>query len=142
MSASYSFSINCTYYMDLCGCVASCDMLPPPSIPWHRRQGMPDPALTQACAHVWPRAQGRAQGRAWAWALCCLRQTSKQNASWKKQHTIYFEMYRFTCFSCFLLNFANMASPTEMTITTRSASQICTKRRAVQPLIFFLELLS
>ena len=35
-----------------------------------------------------------------------------------------------------------MASPAEMTITTRTASTFCTKRRAVQPPIFFLELIS
>ena len=47
-----------------------------------------------------------------------------------------------TCFSHFLWNFANMASPAEMTITTRTASKFCAKRRAVQPPIFFLELIS
>ena len=48
----------------------------------------------------------------------------------------------FMCFSNFLWNFANMASPAEMPITTRTASTFCTKRRAVQPPIFFLELIS
>ena len=51
MSASYSYSINCAYYMDLYGCIASCDMLPPPPIPRRRQCGMPHPALTQAWAH-------------------------------------------------------------------------------------------
>ena len=36
----------------------------------------------------------------------------------------------------FLWNFANMASPAEMTITTRTASKFCAKRCAVQPPIF------
>ena len=35
-----------------------------------------------------------------------------------------------------------MASPAEMTITIRTASKFFTKRRAVQPPIFFLELIS
>ena len=35
-----------------------------------------------------------------------------------------------------------MASPAEMTITTRTASKFCTKGRALQPPIFFLELIS
>ena len=37
----------------------------------------------------------------------------------------------------FLWNFANMASPAEMTITTRTASKFCARRRAVQLPIFF-----
>ena len=51
-------------------------------------------------------------------------------------------MCSFTCFGNFFWNFANMASPAEMTITTRTASKFCAKRRAVQPPIFFLELIS
>ena len=46
------------------------------------------------------------------------------------------------CFRNCLWNFAHMASPTEMTITTRFASKFCAKRRGLQPPIFFLELIS
>ena len=48
----------------------------------------------------------------------------------------------FTCSSYLLWNFANTASPAEMTSTTRTASEFGTKRRAVQLPIFFLELIS
>ena len=51
-------------------------------------------------------------------------------------------MCSFTFFIYFLLNFANMASPGEMIITTRTASKFCAKRCAVQPPIFVLELIS
>ena len=51
-------------------------------------------------------------------------------------------MCSFTCFSLFLLNFANMASAAEMTITTRTAPKFYTKTRALQLPIFFLELIS
>ena len=52
------------------------------------------------------------------------------------------EMCSCTRFNHFLWNFANMASPAEMTITTRTASKFCARRRAVQLPIFFLELIS
>ena len=80
MSATYSYCINCESNIDLYGFMGSCDMVPLPPIPWRRQCGMPNPARTQVSAHVWPRAQGRAQGsgRAQARALRCLRQTSKK----------------------------------------------------------------
>ena len=61
MSACYSYSINCAPYIDLYGCMESCDMLPLPPIPRRGQCGMPLPALTRAWAHVWPRAWGLAQ---------------------------------------------------------------------------------
>ena len=85
------------------------------------------------------RAQGRAQGQ--DRALRCLRQTSKK-APPRKYNIPYTLKCVILCFSHFLLNFANMASPAEMTITTRTASKFCAKRRAVQPPIFVLELIS
>ena len=36
-------------------------------------------------------------------------------------------MFIILCFRNFLWNFANMASPAEMIITTRTASKFCTK---------------
>ena len=48
----------------------------------------------------------------------------------------------FACSSHFPGIFANMGFQAEMTIATRTASKSCTKRRAVQPPMFFLELIS
>ena len=57
----------------------------------------------------------------------------RKTGSWKKLRTICLDMCGFTCFICFLENFANMASPAEITIPARTASKFCAKRRAVQP---------
>ena len=87
-------------------------------------------------------APGPGQGQAKGQALRCLRQTSEKRAPQKKQDPIYLEMCSFTCLGKFSLNFANIASPAEMTITTSTASKFCAKRCTVQPPIFFLELIS
>ena len=59
-----------------------------------------------------------------------------------KQNITYLEMCSFTCFHYVSWNFANTASSGEMTITTRTVLNFCTKRRAVQPPIFLLDQIS
>jgi hypothetical protein len=83
-------------------------------------------------AHVGPRAR----------ALRCLSQTSKKRVSWKKRYVLYVKMFSFSRVRHFSCNFANMVSPAEMTITTRTASKFCAKIRAVQPPIFYPDLIS
>ena len=107
---------------------------PHPTQPRRRQVGTPHTPLTLAWAHVWPLAKARALGRS--------RQTSTKTASWKKQRTMYLELCSFTCVMHFLKNFANMAFPAEMAITTRTASGFRAKRRAAQPPTVFLELIS
>ena len=54
MRASYIYSSNCGYHMNLYGFMGSCDMLPLPPITRRRQCGMPNPALTQVWAYVGP----------------------------------------------------------------------------------------
>ncbi len=67
----------------------------------------------------WAHGPGRAR------ALRCLSQTSKKRVSWKNRHVLYVKMCSFDRFTNFSWNFAKMASPAEMTITTRTASKFC-----------------
>ena len=89
-------------------------------------------------AHVWPgpRADPRAGPGPGLFAV--YGRPQKEPPPRKKQHTIYLDMCKFTCFRHLSWNFANMAFPEQMTITTRTAANFCTKRRAVQPPRFFL----
>ena len=122
---------------------------PGPGQGWAQGRARTGPGPGQDSARTGPGpGQDRARtgpgpgwGRARAGPFAVYGRPQKISTSQKIQHTIYFEMCDFVSHSLFM-NFANMASPAEMTITTRTASKFCAKRRALQPPIFFLELIS
>ena len=88
----------------------------------------PGPGQDQAGTMTRP-GPGPGPGRAQSQdrALRCLRHTSKK-APPRKYNIPYTLKCVILCFSHFLWNFANMASPAEMTITTRTASKFSTKK--------------
>ena len=102
---------------------------------------MPHPALTQAWADKGLcLAPGPGLGPGLGPSRCTAEHKNK--VFWRSTISYMLRMCSFPCILHFLLNFANIASPAEMTITMRTASRFCTKRRAVQPPSFLLKLSS